>query len=126
MKTFATSFAALVVAAQAAFVDIHAAPQGSTVRPVPNRYVVELAPGTGLRREAPHAAVYERLRARGVPMNVDKEYNVAEIFVGASVTLGVQSLGFAYLTSADVELYRMLMLGHSRTLMVCFPCIRCR
>lgn len=92
MKGFVTSLAALVVAVQAAKVELSSIHKGSSsAAPIPGHYVVELAHPGGLRRsEAPHAAVFASLRARGVPIEVKKEFNVADIFVGASVVVAVR------------------------------------
>lgn len=92
MKAFATSLAALCATASvhAARVQLGSVRQSPPSAVVPNRYIVTLASPGGLRREAPHAAVYESLRRRDVAFTVEKEYDTADIFIGAAVTLSVR------------------------------------
>jgi hypothetical protein len=65
----------------------------------PGKYIIEVAhasdiPAAKRAATTPHAAVYDALRARGTPFTVDREFNTADVFVGAAVTVDVRMAPF--------------------------------
>ncbi|KAG8967619.1 hypothetical protein FRC03_009648 [Tulasnella sp. 419] len=89
----ATAIAALSPVVSAA-VDLSTIRRVSSVQVVPDTYIVELEQPSLLRGSSaskraysPHDALYKGLRKRAASWETTKEYNDAEVFVGASVKM---------------------------------------
>ncbi|CAE7144667.1 unnamed protein product [Rhizoctonia solani] len=71
-----------------ATVDVKSIKHASTVKAVPNCYIVELSPDSHLKRGfvSPHEELYHDLERRNVKINVVKEY-ADDLLIGAAVKL---------------------------------------
>ncbi|CUA76593.1 Minor extracellular protease vpr [Rhizoctonia solani] len=101
-------------------VDIKSVKHVSTAQIVPNSFLVELSPGTHLKRgfTSPHEELYHDLQRRGAKWKVTKEY-AEDLLTGAAVTLdsdadllklaqasGVQSITPVYLHPPPKPVYQ--------------------
>ncbi|CAE6398441.1 unnamed protein product [Rhizoctonia solani] len=84
-------FVACAAAAQlvSAAVDVKSVKHLSTPTVVPNSYIIELSPGSHLKRgfASPHEELYHDLRRRGADWQVIREYS-DDLLIGAAITLG--------------------------------------
>ncbi|KAJ1301871.1 hypothetical protein OPQ81_009098 [Rhizoctonia solani] len=83
---FACAAAAQLVAAA---VDINSVKHASTAQIVQNSYIVQLSPGSHLKRgfASPHEELYHDLKRRNANWEVTKEYS-DPLLTGAAITLG--------------------------------------
>ncbi|CAE6485798.1 unnamed protein product, partial [Rhizoctonia solani] len=101
-------------------VDIKSVKHVSTAQIVPNSFLVELSPGTHLKRgfTSPHEELYHDLQRRGAKWKVTKEY-AEDLLTGVAVTLdsdadllklaqanGVQSITPVYLHPPPKPVYQ--------------------
>ncbi|KAH7337244.1 subtilisin-like protease [Rhizoctonia solani] len=82
-------FVAAIAQLATAAVDISSIPRETSANIVPGAYIVELAPGSHLKRGfiSPHAELYHDLARRGVLWEVTREYS-CDIMTGVALTLG--------------------------------------
>ncbi|CAE6439730.1 unnamed protein product [Rhizoctonia solani] len=82
-------FVAAIVQLAVAEVDISSIPRETSANIVPGAYIVELLPGSSLKRgfTSPHAELYHDLARRGVLWQVTREYS-CDIMTGVALTLG--------------------------------------
>ncbi|KAG9126235.1 hypothetical protein FRC07_004315 [Ceratobasidium sp. 392] len=89
---FSLAIAASVIRFAAAAVLVDSVDQSIADDVVPGAYIVELTPGSHLKRgfTSPHAELYHDLERRGAVWEVQKEYT-GELLTGAAVTLGSEA-----------------------------------
>ncbi|KAG9123557.1 hypothetical protein FRC07_014769 [Ceratobasidium sp. 392] len=89
---FSLAIAAGVVHFAAGAASVNSVDQTVTEDVAPGAYIVELKPGSHLKRgfSSPHAELYHDLERRGVVWDVQKEYT-GELLTGAAVTLGSEA-----------------------------------
>ncbi|KAF9028989.1 subtilisin-like protease [Hymenopellis radicata] len=89
MKTFFT-IPVLCAGLSLAAVPLTVVKKETNLPIAPNKFIVELESTdslNGKRSVSPHARLYESLHERDVGFKIDREFNAADIFVGAALTL---------------------------------------
>ncbi|KDN33433.1 hypothetical protein RSAG8_13477, partial [Rhizoctonia solani AG-8 WAC10335] len=94
----------------AAVVDWSSVPHETSANIVPGAYIVELLPGSHLKRgfTSPHAELYHDLARRGTLWKVTREYS-CDIMTGVALTLGSPEDLLKLAESGNVQVSKVIL-----------------